>query len=180
MSRVAAVLLALVVLICAESAAAQETNPRAWSGEVGAGWIVLGPGERPTGGIMPTIGGAYTVPLGESARAHAALSAGVFGLGGDVAWLGVLAGPEVGASMSPVKGVSVGASVGVDGGRIPVCNPWGLCLPYWAITPRASVAASYDVAEAFAVAASLQARYVATLGWSGVSWEPRVAGRVSF
>lgn len=172
-------LLAILALTVSARAEAQEAKPRPWSVDGGLGLLVLGPGERPTGGPMPSIGARYTLQLGDSALAHAGLSGGAFGFG-DTAWLGWLVGPEVGAGVSPLKNVSLGASFGLDGGRIPVCNDWGLCLPYWSLVPRGAVSASLDVGEAFAIEASLQARYVSTLGWTGVAWEPRMVGRVSF
>lgn len=74
------ILIALAVLLGALPARAAEPKP--WSIDGGVSLLVIGPGERTTGGVMPTVGVSRSWQASESASIQAGLSGGVFGFGG--------------------------------------------------------------------------------------------------
>ncbi len=173
-------LLGLAILMAAPSVQAEE-HPRVWRVEAAVRYVVLG-NHHPTGGIAPQLAGGRTWSLSDSVEATAGLEALAFGFGAPSRWMGVLAGPHgrIAWKRAPVR---LAVDVGLDVGRIPACNDWphgALCLRFWGLFPRADVGVSYDVSAGLAAMASFGGRYVSTLAWTGVSWEPSLGARLSW
>lgn len=150
-----------------------------WSVDGGPVYVLLG-GQNATGGLGGAITGRYHLQLTDSIGLHPGLDLTAFGLRGDSHWWGVLTGPEAGLSWRGDHW-SAAAAVGMEYGRVPVCNwkPAALWLRYWGIVPRAAVGVGYEV-RPLGVVAGVAARYIDTLGWTGISWEPGLRARVSF
>ncbi|XXX73859.1 hypothetical protein WMF30_40055 [Sorangium sp. So ce134] len=166
------------VLLLAAPASAQERRgerERRWSVEVGATHVMLGD-RHPTGGWTPTIAVRRWWTASEGARISAGVGAAAFDFS-STHWLGVLVGPEVGGDYRLSESWSAGGAFAVDGGRVSVCNDWHLCLRWWVLAPRAAAGVTYTAAQHVSTTAGLGARYVSTLAWSGVSWEPTIGVR---
>lgn len=174
----------LAVLLAASSARAEE-HPRTWRAEASVRYVVLG-NVNPTGGLAPQLAGGRTWAFGawEAGVGGEALA---FGFGGAPRWYGVLAGPTAHASWGCAPGAACiplrfGLDIGLDIGRLPVCNDWPagtLCLRFWGLYPRASVEVAYEVSPGLAAVASFSGRAIRTLAWSGPSWEPTLGLRLS-
>lgn len=173
--RVAVVAAALLAL--ASEASAEED--RRWSAEARSGWAVLGPGERPTGGLTLGAAARYSSRVGESWGWHAGASMDAVGVGDSWHWLGIVGGPDAGvwARLDPVR---VELTLELPYGQLPVCNDWGLCLRYWGIYPGANVRAAWQPSDAAVLGAELGGLYVDTLGWTGVGWTARAVGSWAF
>jgi hypothetical protein len=172
--------IAVFLFAALADAAPNPNEPKPWSVDASVSWVVLG-GKRTTGGFAPTLAGRHEWQLGELVRLQLGLSASVFGFSDDSRNIGFFVGPTVGIGVDPKKwGLTGAATIAGDYGRAPVCNDWGLCLRYWGLWPKGTVAVAYAPSESLAVVAGLSARFVDTLGWSGFSWEPAVGGRVQW
>ncbi|WP_437801145.1 hypothetical protein [Sorangium sp. So ce693] len=173
--------LAAISLVSTVARAEDGTPPR-WQIDVKAAYVVLGArAARATGGIMPSVTGLHRWPVREAVDVGIGAGVGLFGLGGDARWLGVLGGPATAARIVPFRiPLSFELATRLDFGRIPVCNTWGLCSRYHGFFPAVEAGASYRSTEHMAVAATCGVRFVQKLAWSGVSVEPAVAGRFSW
>jgi hypothetical protein len=170
--------LGLLPLLASPASAANAEEERPWSVDVSASLVVLGD-KRPTGGIAPTLAGRYQWELGELLRLQLGLSAAAFGFGDELRNAGFFVGPTASIGLDLKEwGLSGSAMLTADWGRAPVCNDWGLCVRYWGLWPKGTIAAAYAPIETFAVVGGLSARIVDTLGWGGVSWEPTAGGRL--
>ncbi len=148
-----------------------------WRASASTGLIILGPPEYPTGGIMPEVGVERTIGGGAGYSVGAAASCGAFGFGN---FPGVLCGVTPTLTAHPAKSLHVPLTLGVDIGRIPVCNTWGMCFYYIGVYPEASVGMRYDVRKTWSAELRVRARYVSTYGWSGISWQPTASVATSF
>jgi hypothetical protein len=167
--------LAAVLLLAAPAAAQERQDERPWSVELGATHVVLGD-QHPTGGWTPTIAARRWWPASERARVSAGLGAAAFGFS-SLHWLAFLAGPELGGDYRISESWRAGGGLAAEMGRVPVCNNGHLCLRYWGLFPRALAGLTYEAAPGASMWAGLAARYVNTLGWEGVSWEPAASAR---
>ena len=173
-------LLIAAALVLAPSIASAEEHPRTWRVEATVRHVILG-NRNPTGGIAPQLAGSHAWPLSSSFEVDAGVEALAFGFS-SARWMGVLVGPHGGVAFRAAA-LRLDLDVGLDVGRIPVCNDWpdgALCVRFWGIFPRTSIGASYDVTPGLAAVASFSARFVRTLAWSGVSWEPSLGARASW
>ncbi|WP_437948619.1 hypothetical protein WME98_49890 [Sorangium sp. So ce296] len=167
--------LAAVLLLVGSAAAQERRNERPWSVELGATHVALGD-RHPTGGWTPTIAARRWWPASERGRVSVGLAVAAFDFS-SFRWLGVLAGPELGADYRISESWRVGGGLALDAGRIPVCNDWHLCLRYWGLFPRAQAGLTYEPAPGASMSFGLGARYVNTLAWEGISWEPTASAR---
>lgn len=103
-------------------ARAEDGAPPRWQIDVKAAYVVLGArAARATGGLMPSVTGLHRWPLRKAVDISAGAGIGLFGLGGDARWLGVLAGPAATARAAPFRiPWSFELSARLDFGRIPV------------------------------------------------------------
>jgi hypothetical protein len=169
----AAASFAVALLLTAPAAAVEQQRP--WSVDVGATYVMLGD-EHTTGGWTPTLAGRRWWSTSERARISAGITAVAFDFR-SLHWLGFMAGPEVGGDYRLSRSWRAGGELALDGGRIPVCNAWHLCLRYWGVFPRARAGVTYEASPGVSMTAGLGVRYVNALGWSGVSWEPGATAR---
>lgn len=172
----AAVVAAALLLTASEARAEGE---RRWSAEARSGWAVLGPAERPTGGLTLGAAGRYTGRLGETWGWHAGASLEAVGVGDSWHWLGIVGGPEVG-TWARIGSARVEATLELPYGQLPTCNDWGLCLRYWGVYPGAALRAAWQPSDAAVLGAELGGLYVDTLGWTGVGWTARAVGALSW
>ncbi|WP_434042791.1 MULTISPECIES: hypothetical protein [Sorangium] len=170
----------IALSLVSTGARAEEGTPPPWQVDVKAAYVVLGASAtRATGGIMPSVTGMRRWPLRDAVDIGLGADAGLFGLGGDARWLGILGGPAASARVMPFRApVSLELTAWLDFGRIPVCNAWGLCLRYLGFFPAAELGAAYLSTQHVAVVATCGVRFIRTLAWSGVSVEPAAAGRI--
>jgi hypothetical protein len=167
-----ALIIASLTLLSATACAEEREAVGRWEVDLRGARVVLGDA-RTTGGFMPQVAGRRAFAIAPWADVSVGAEVGVFGLGDEARWIGILGGPTVGASVRPASGpVALGLTVGGDFGRLPVCNAWGLCVRYVGFFPAFSAGATYYASKAFAAGASLSARPVITLAWQGASWEP--------
>jgi hypothetical protein len=172
------VLLVAALMLTTAHAAAEET-PR-WRVGARSNYVILG-AKRFTGGLMPSLEATHAWTVRESVAIAAGASLGAFGFGESARWLGVLGGPLVAVRSQPWSvPLELEGRVHVDFGRVPTCNAWGLCLLYSGLFPAAAAALSYLPSPRASLAASCGLRRVSTLGWSGFSVEPGIAGTVSW
>lgn len=161
-------------------ARAEERAPPRWEIDVKAAYVVLGArAAHATGGIMPSVTGLRRWPVRDAVDVGIGADVGLFGLGGDARWLGVLGGPAAAVRVMPFRApLSFELAARLDFGRIPVCNAWGLCLRYLGLFPAVEAGAAYLSTQHVAVVATCGVRFIRTLAWSGVSVEPAAAGRI--
>ncbi|WP_437764699.1 hypothetical protein WMF27_33940 [Sorangium sp. So ce281] len=161
-------------------ARAEEGAPPRWEIDVKATYVVLGSrATRATGGIMPSVTGLRRWPVRNAVDIGIGADVGLFGLGGDARWLGLLTGPTAAVRGRPFRApVSFELAARLDFGRIPVCNAWGLCLRYLGFFPAMEAGAAYLSTQHVAIVATCGVRFIRTLAWSGVSVEPAAAGRI--
>lgn len=154
-------LLTLAGLLFTASASAR---PGEWQVETKASYIVLGArAARATGGLMPSLTARHTWPLGKASLALGG-DIGLFGLGGDASWMGILGGPIIGIGARPFSvSISLELSAHLDFGRIPVCNLWGLCLRFLGAFPLVQAGMSYAATEYIAAVAACGVRIIQTL-----------------
>ncbi len=90
--------------------------------------VVLGArAARATGGIMPSVTGLHRWPVREAVDVGIGAGVGLFGLGGDARWLGVLGGPAAAVRVVPFRiPLSFELATRLDVGRIP-CATRGGC-----------------------------------------------------
>jgi len=170
------VLLALMAQI--GRARADEPTP-GWEVEARAGWIVLGAtAPRATGGLMPQMAARRVWPVAEHLALGAGINGGAFGLGGPPRWIGVLAGVHGQAAWRPSTSVSLALTLKIDAGRVPTCS-W-ICLRYEGIFPAGELSASWMPSGHAGITTGLSTRFVNTLGWTGLAWEPFAGGRLTF
>ncbi len=178
--------LGALVLVCAAPLRAEEPSARPWAIETRAAYTLLGGAGRPTGGVAPTLAARrvvwWSAGGGWGLAAGARISA--FGFGADAHWLGVLTGPTIATETRPILlpaelgRVVLGLELGSDFGRVPTCNAWGACARFWGWFPTIAVMARYAASERVDAGLLFQARVVTTWAWSGIGWEPAVAGRI--
>lgn len=169
----------LSALLLSDLALAEEPGPRHWSLDASAAYVVIG-GSPSTGGIMPAVTFRRTWAPTESVTLGAGVGLGVFGLGGDSRWIGVLGGPVVSASWRPwTPPLSLTASFAADFGRVPRCNAWGWCMRWIGFFPAPSAGLSYDSGR-LGASAAVAVRVISTWEGATVSVEPALAGRVSW
>ncbi|WP_437591477.1 hypothetical protein [Sorangium sp. So ce1000] len=161
-------------LLFARAAPAEERE-RPWSIEVGATHVALGD-QHPTGGWSPTIAARRWWPASERARISAGVGASVFDFS-SWHWMAVLVGPEAGGDYRIGGSWRAGGSLAADMGQIPVCNDWHLCVRHWGLFPRAQAGVTYEASPGVWVGIGLGIRYVNTLSWEGISWEPGATAR---
>ena len=163
-------------------AGAAHANPDPWQFDVKASYIVLGDhAARSTGGLMPSLTARRAFPLRENLSLGLGAHLGAFGLFRDAAWIGVLGGPLLSASVKPSRApLSFELAAHLDAGRVPLCNPWGLCARYLGFFPALHLGLAYTLAKHLALVAACGARFLRTLAWTGFSVEPAISGRVSF
>lgn len=167
---------AAAALLLASAAAAEERPSRRWDIDVRASWVIVGPAERLTGGVMPNLSVRHSWAAGGFDLAVGG-ELGAFGFADETRWIGVLGGVTAGASWRPADWFSAEVTARIDGGRIPVCNAWGLCLRYVGLFPAADVAVGFWASKVIAGGVAVTGRYVDTLAWTGVGWEPAAFGR---
>ncbi|AGP40213.1 hypothetical protein SCE1572_40345 [Sorangium cellulosum So0157-2] len=170
----------LALSLAPTGARAEESASPRWEIGVKAAYVVLGGrATRATGGIMPSITGLRRWPIREAVDIGIGADVGLFGLGGDARWLGVLGGPAAAIRAMPFRApLSLELTTRLDFGRIPVCNAWGLCLRYLGLFPAVEAGAAYLSTQHVAIVATCGVRFINTLAWSGVSVEPAAAGRI--
>jgi hypothetical protein len=170
--------LTIAALFLPAGAAAQEKD-RDWSVEVGASLVALG-NERPTGGWSPSLSARRVLwrPDGEMGRwsVHGGARVSAFNFS-SWRWLALVAGPTSSVEARVTRNWSAGLDLSLDLGQIPVCNDGDICLRWWGLFPRAQVGVTYEAAPGVSVTAAVGVRYVNTLAWEGVSWEPAAVGR---
>ena len=164
--------LALALLLVSASASAEQR----WSADARTVYAFT-LGARPTGGLMPTAEFSYW-RLGESASVAVGGSVGV--LVDQPRWLGVLGGVAASLRGRPWSVVELSATAHIDGGRIPICNAWGLCLQYSGFYPAIAGSALYVPSERVSVGTYIGIRYVKTLGYTGPWFEPAIVGRINW
>ncbi|WP_437675419.1 hypothetical protein [Sorangium sp. So ce131] len=176
----ATVAASVAMSLVSAGARAEEGTPPRWQVDVKAAYVVLGArGSRATGGLLPSIAALHRWPVREAVDIGLGADVGLFGLGGDARWLGVLGGPTAAARVMPFRvPLSFELSARLDFGRIPVCNAWGLCLRYLGFFPAVEAGTAYLSSQHAAVVATCGVRFIKTLAWSGASVEPTVAGRI--
>jgi hypothetical protein len=175
-----AICIASSLLLIAGLAGAEEARlERRWEIDLSGRYVVIG-GAVTTGGIMPQFAARHTWPISGWFDIHAGAQIGAFGFADEGRWLGILGGIQVGAYTRPTKiPLRFGLTFVADGGRIPVCNDWGLCIRFNGFYPAGVVEATiYEIPwKVTAMSASLSARRVNSLAWSGWSFEPTLGGR---
>jgi hypothetical protein len=165
-------LLTLAVLLLAAPALAEEESPL--SAEARAGWTFMG-GERSTGGL--TLGGAarYSQPFGSGPWGwHAGIGADAVGVGGSWHWLGLTAGPELGAWRN-ADAWRLSAGLSLPMGQLPTCTDWNLCTRFWGFFPAGGLRASVR-GKGVHLGLEAGAMYVNTLSWTGAAWQLRFVG----
>lgn len=174
-----AAVVALVAMGYSRDARAEGDAKDEWEIEGHFAYEVLG-GHRPTGGIMPTLEARYVGALSEVASWTVGVDLGVFGLSDASHWIGVLGGPTVGVRGQWRNGLGLGLAFNADFGRLPVCNDWDLCLRYIGFFPALVPSVTYATESHISFGIACPLRYVNTLGWEGIAFEPAVLGRVFF
>ncbi|MDI3284645.1 hypothetical protein [Polyangium sp. 15x6] len=157
-------------------------DPHPWQFDVKASYVVLGDhAQRSTGGLMPSLSARRTFALRENVSLGLGANLGAFGLFRDAAWMGILGGPLLSASLQPSRApLSFELAAHLDFGRVPVCNAWGLCSRYLGFFPAIHLGIAYTLAKHLALVAACGVRVLRTLAWTGASVEPAVSGRFSF
>lgn len=165
-------LLTLALLLFAVPALAEEKPTL--SVEARAGWTIMG-GGRSTGGL--TLGGAvrYVHPIdGGPWGWHAGIGADAVGVGDSWYWLGLVAGPELGA-WRDADAWRLSAGLSLPMGQLATCTDWGLCVRHWGAFPAGAVRGEYR-AESFRLGVEAGAMWVNTLSWSGAATQLRIVG----
>lgn len=171
------------LLLIAQPAIAQETVPRPWSAGLSAAYVILGPEGRRTGGLMPALAVRRIWALSDAVQLGVGVRVGAFGFADETRWLGWLGGLAVEAEIRPARSapaLSIPIAVRLEGGRVPVCNSWGLCLRFVGLYPALETGLSYRLGGTAAVSTVIAARYVRTLAWEGVSVEPALGAQLSW
>ncbi|WP_434042217.1 MULTISPECIES: hypothetical protein [Sorangium] len=166
---------AAAALLVGPAAAQEATKERAWSAELGVTHVVLGD-LHPTGGWTPTASARRWWPASERARVSAGVSLAMFDFS-SLHWLGMLAGPEAGLDYRLSESWSADLALAVDFGRVPICNNWDLCVRFWGFFPRARVGLTYEASPGVSTSLGLGVRYVNSMAWEGLSWEPVASAR---
>jgi hypothetical protein len=169
---------ALAILLIAGNAAAEDRKP-AWSASVRAGNVWMGPGERPTGGALVGLEGGRSWPIGDTWTIDALLGVDGHGFAGGSHWMGLWAGPAVGASRrTPADWLTIGAVARAQYGRATTCTDWGYCLRFWGLYPELDLRAGIG-SDALQAVVDASVIYVDTLAWSGPAWQFRAGARFS-
>lgn len=179
-------LAAILDVACLSSEAT--AAPTAWQADMRLGYIILGgaPTETgeptTTGGVMASADARHVWHVRDWLDASAGLAGGAFGFEDEAHWIGFVGGPTAGVSLHvPDRPFGLGLDLApLDGGRLPVKNAWGMPMRYWGWYPAATISLSYATSDNLSFVAGCSARWVSTLGWTGASWNPSIAGRFSF
>ncbi len=153
-----------------------------WSAAARTSYAWLGPRERPTGGLMITGSLMRSIGLGRNSEVAVGAEGAAFGFDSGGRWTAILGGlvAVVRTEVPLTRAWLVGVGVHLDGGRLPVCNAWGLCLQYAGLFPAASAGVRYEASERVAFDLGGGARWVRTLAWSGAAGEGNFSGAVYF
>lgn len=151
-----------------------------WEAGATAAVVVLGPAERQTGGVMPGLSVRHVWSAGDHAELGLGAQVGAFGFGDETRWIGVLGGLHGSAAWRPIRGLSLSGEFDADVGRIPICNPWGLCLRFIGLFPSFNGGVTWHHGDRFALRATAGVRVVEALAWSGIAGQGGVSGVVSW
>lgn len=162
------------------SVAHAEPAHRAWEVSARTSYAYLGPARRPTGGMMISANFARSWKLGESSAVTLGAELTAFGFDAGGRWTAVLGGPVVSIRTRSWGPLHVGASVHFDAGRLPTCNPWGLCLQSSGFFPAASAMVRYAPSDRVSLDLVGGVRVVRTLPWSGAGGEGGLAATFPF
>lgn len=124
--------------------------------------------DRPTGGPMPAVEVRKAWALDGVWKVAVGAQVGLFGLGDDPHWVGVMGGPTVAVRAAPWhNGLELGLGMSADFGRLPVCNSWGLCLRYVGFFPGVAASIAYNTQAHSSFGVTVAVHDVDTLAWHG-------------
>lgn len=178
-NRVAVALPFVATLLGASSTAAQE-KPRLWELDAGVSGIIMGPKGCQTGGVMPRVSLKRRWRLSPTWDVSMGAQTGVFGFGAGPRGLGFLAGPSVGLSARPLPWLGLSLSIETDGGRIPVCYPWGLLIRHVGFFPAWKASMTWYSNSLLAFGVDGGVRVINTLAWVGAAFQGGAYLRAAF
>ncbi len=167
----------LALLLLASPA---RTEPPPWAFSMRTAYAVLGPRERPTGGMLLAVDAARSWPIGASGAVDVGVGLGAFGFDTGTRWTAILGGPAVAARAAVSRSWALGLAVHLDAGRLPTCTRWGLCMLYTGLFPAFAGTIRYSPSERVAFDLVGSARAIRTLAWNGAAGEFGLAGTVGF